>query len=65
MSRVDTFTFRVNEEERRLLAWLAGRLERSQSDVMRWLLRGAAAQLKADDAGQRQERLRTNNDSGR
>jgi len=47
MSRVDTFTFRINDEERRLLAGLATRLERSQSDVIRWLLRAAAAQLNA------------------
>ena len=31
MSRIDTFAFRVNQDERRMIAALAERLRRSQS----------------------------------
>jgi len=54
MSRIDTFTFRVNPNERRLLAALAERLQRSQSDAVRWLVREAACELGVfvtDDGG--------------
>ena len=40
--RYDTFTFKVNKDERRLIEGLARTLERSQSDVLRLLVREAA-----------------------
>jgi hypothetical protein len=43
------FTFLCDSEERRILAALARRLERSQSDAVRWLVRNAAQELGADD----------------
>jgi|GEM_PF-2587628 3-methyladenine DNA glycosylase AlkC len=45
MSRIGTFTFRVNAEERRLLTALADYLQRSQSDALRWLIRQAAREV--------------------
>lgn len=45
MARLDTFTFRVDEEEKRLIAALSARLERNQSDAMRLLLRESARAL--------------------
>jgi hypothetical protein len=49
MSRVNAFTFRINAEERRLLAALANRLQRSQSDTVRLLIREAAKELVTSD----------------
>ena len=43
--RRDQFTFLCNNEERRLLATLAERLQRSRSDVVRSLIRRAAHEL--------------------
>ncbi len=43
--REDTFTLRVSANERRILAALAQRLERSQSDAVRFLLRQEAKRL--------------------
>ena len=40
MSRADTFSFRLNAEDRR-------RLERSQSDAIRWLIRHAVQEMEA------------------
>lgn len=45
MARLDTFTFRVDEEEKQLIAALSARLERNQSDVLRLLLRESARAL--------------------
>ena len=45
MSRADTFTFRVNRHERQMIAALARRLQRSQSDAIRWLVREAVREL--------------------
>ncbi len=45
MPRQDTFTFRVNADERQLIAALADRLQRSQSDAVRLLIREAAHEL--------------------
>jgi hypothetical protein len=42
MRRDDTFTLRVNENERHMIAALSDKLERSQSDVLRLLVREAA-----------------------
>lgn len=46
MVRNDRFTFKIDAEERRLLELLAHRLQRTQSDTMRWLLRQAAGRLE-------------------
>jgi hypothetical protein len=45
MRRADTFTLRVSERERQVLEALAQRLERTQSDAMRFLLRQEAKRL--------------------
>ncbi len=45
MARVDTFTFRVNEDERQMLEQLSVNLQRSQSDAVRLLIREAVKQL--------------------
>lgn len=46
MARDERFTFTCNREERQMLAALAERLRRSQSDAMRMLLREAVVQLE-------------------
>jgi hypothetical protein len=43
MHKTERFTFKLDGEERRLLEWLARRLQRTQSDALRWLIRRAAA----------------------
>lgn len=45
MTRKEYFTFRIHEDERRILELLAKRLQRTQSDVIRLLIREAAAGL--------------------
>lgn len=51
MNRVETFAFRVSNGERRAIANLAERLQRSQSDAVRFVVVEAAKQLtKADPA---------------
>ncbi len=50
MARPDTFTFRINQAERGLLERLAQRLQRSQSDALRWLIREAVRELDAPAA---------------
>lgn len=52
MSRIDTFTFRVNADERRILAALANYLNRSQSDALRLLIREAARELMTNAPAQ-------------
>jgi uncharacterized protein (DUF1778 family) len=47
MARIDTFTLRVNRDERRMLAAVAERLQRTQSDAVRLLIREAARELIA------------------
>ena len=47
MNRWDTFTFRVNADERDLIAALAERLQRSQSDAVRFVVVNAARELVA------------------
>jgi hypothetical protein len=53
MARDDRFTFLVNGDERRMLAAVAEKLQRSQSDAVRLLIRAAAAKLddKPEGAG--------------
>ena len=43
MHKTERFTFKLDAEERRRLEWLARRLQRTQSDALRWLIRRAAA----------------------
>ena len=45
--RNQIFKFRVNQTERMLIREVAERLERSQSDALRFLVRGAARELDA------------------
>jgi hypothetical protein len=47
MARYDRFTFLCNKKERHILVALAARLQRSQSDTVRLLIREAARELKA------------------
>jgi|SRR6266487_4875634 len=47
MNRIESFTFRVNREERRLITALAARLERNESDLLRFLVRQAAHEFGA------------------
>ena len=60
MARTDTFTLRVNPEERRMIDALARKLERSQSDAIRVVLRKAAV-----DSGAWFERPETERYRGR
>jgi len=46
MSRWDTFTFRVNKDDRQLIAKLAESLQRSQSDAIRFVIRQAMHQAQ-------------------
>jgi len=51
MNRIETFAFRVSNGERRAIADLAQRLQRSQSDAVRFVVVEAAKQLaKAERA---------------
>lgn len=45
MARFHRFTFVCDDDERALLEQIATRLQRSQSDAMRWLVRNAASEL--------------------
>jgi hypothetical protein len=47
MQRNHILSIRVNEQERRMVATLAMRLQRTQSDAIRLLVREAVAQLEA------------------
>lgn len=46
--RHDTFTFLCNSDERRMIATLAQRLQRSQSDAVRFVIREAVNSLATD-----------------
>lgn len=45
MARMNTFTFRVNKQEQQMIEVLARRLQRTQSDAVRLLVREAFQQL--------------------
>jgi hypothetical protein len=45
MQRISQFGFRVNDDERKAIAGLAARLQRSQADAMRFILHEAMQQL--------------------
>ena len=47
MRRLDTFTFKCSEEERRMIDALARKLERTPSDAIRVTLRRAAVDAGA------------------
>lgn len=49
MHRVTQFAFRVSNDERRAIADLAARLQRSQSDAVRFVVVEAAKQLTQAD----------------
>ncbi len=63
MTRLDTFTFRVDDEERNMIARLSKRLQRTQSDAVRLLVREAFQQLDTAVPGQLDEQGET--DDGR
>lgn len=56
MARFDVLAIRIDETERRLLAELAQRLERSQSDTVRVLIRAAAREARSQDTAPDAER---------
>ncbi len=45
MNRTDNFTMRVNQSERELIATVAQKLERGESDTLRLLVRREAQRL--------------------
>ena len=45
MNRVEIFSFRVSDDERRAIAELANHLQRSQSDAVRFVVVKAAREL--------------------
>lgn len=45
MNRIEIFSFRVSADERQAIANLAARLQRSQSDAVRFVVVEAARQL--------------------
>jgi hypothetical protein len=57
MNRTDIFSFRVSAAERQTIAELAARLDRKQSDAVRFLVMQAARQLldAAADSGHMHE----------
>lgn len=63
MARIDTFTLRVNPEERRMIDALARKLERSQSDAIRVVLRKAAVDAGAWFEKAETERYRSRPDA--
>ncbi len=46
-ARLERFTFLCNEDERQIVSALAERLQRSQSDAMRLLIREAAQEMES------------------
>ncbi len=47
MARLERFSFLCNKDERRIIAELADRLQRSQSDTVRYIVVNAARELIA------------------
>lgn len=45
MTRLETFTFRVDKQERQIIDALSKRLQRTRSDAVRWVIREAATAL--------------------
>lgn len=44
----ETITFRVGTDEKQSLLFLTNHLQRTRSDAIRWVIREAAAALKAE-----------------
>jgi hypothetical protein len=61
--RNDTFKFRVCYDERQMLAAIAERLQRSQADTIRLLIREAARELVRDDANRQFELIESHDDA--
>lgn len=51
MARHETFTFRVDKQEKQMIAQLAGSLNRSQSDALRMIIREAVFQITNEQNG--------------
>ena len=45
MARYNTFTFRLNKEEKQIIEALSNKLKRTRSDAVRWVIREAAQAL--------------------
>ena len=58
MRRLDTFTFKVSGDERRMIEELSRRLERSQSDAVRLVIRKAVQGNDRDAVQAQPERAR-------
>jgi len=56
MNRVDNFTLRMNSDERQLITVVAQRLERTESDTVRYLLREKARALGLVPAAPKDDR---------
>lgn len=54
MRRSDTFTFRINNKERILIAELAKQLHRTQSDAIRYLIIQASKEFKSQECVENQ-----------
>ena len=50
MARYNTFTFRVNKEEKQIIEALSNKLKRTRSDAVRWVIREAAQALTEEDS---------------
>jgi hypothetical protein len=51
MSRIGRFTLRISKSEEQMIRELSARLQRSQSDAVRLLIREAAKELSLSDDG--------------
>ena len=56
MNRVDNFTLRMNSDERQLITVVAQRLERTESDTVRYLLREKAREIGILPAAPKEDR---------
>ncbi len=60
MSRLKRFTFLCDKNERRLIAVLAQKLQRSQSDAVRFVVVSAARELAAQEDDTHPQRTQLN-----
>ena len=56
VARQERFNFRLDTDEKKYLAEIARRLERSESDALRWLIRQAHRELARGLEPARQDR---------
>ena len=58
-NRTERITFRLDEAEKRVLSQLTREMQRTQSDVLRWILREAGAALlvviQKEDTGEQSD----------